>query len=329
MVNEVAFAGHPDDLECLENYGSNTTDFGLCNDVKICVLWESTHQDILLAENLDPASIVTPNGIDDFYNSFLDDDCNILIGEKFDLAEQHLSARGYTGPYKVGDKVLAKEYISLVTRDSDVEFSDFCNWILQSLFSAEEGFQMEETHAFGDLNRNMFRDAISVVGDYGHLYDLYLEDFVPRSPTNHINNGSFPEMFAIPMGKTLSSEPPLSTSSPTMEEIISRGVLYCGITDTPFFATLNENNDWVGLDIDFCNGVAAGLFDGEFKEHVKFIQLNPDARFDALGSRKVDVLARATTITFERDVELEKAGVGFSFSFPNFFDSIKFAGSPE
>ena len=329
MVNEVAFAGHPDDLDCLENYGSNTTDFGVCNDLKICVLRESTHQDILAEEGLDPASIVAPNDIDDFYNSFLNDYCNILIGEKFDLAEHHLRARGYTGSYKVGDKVLAKEYISLVTRDSDAEFSDLCNWILQSLFSAEEGFQMEETDAFGGLSRNMFQDAIAVVGDYEHLYDLHLEDIVPRSPTNYINNGNFPQMFAIPMGNISSSVPPLSTISPTIEEIISRGVLYCGITDTPFFASLNKANDWVGLDIDFCNGVAAGLFDGEFKDHVKFIQLNPDARFDALGSRKVDVLARATTITFERDVEWKRAGVGFTFSFPNFFDSIKFAGMPE
>lgn len=322
-------AGRPSDLECLENGGANTTDFELCDDLKICIISSTTHQEIVLARDFDPANIVTTSDIVDFYKSFVDDECNILIGEKFDLAEQHLRARGYTDSYKVGDRVLSKEYISLVTRDGDAEFSDFCNWVIQALFSAEEGFQMETTDAFGDLYKNMFQDAMDVVVDYGHLYDLYLGDIVPRSPANHINNGSSPDMFAIPFGNTFSDEPPLSTDSPTIEEIKARGMLYCGITDTPFFAKLNKENEWVGLDIDFCNGIAAGLFDGEFKDHVKFVQLNPAARFDALGSGQVDVLARATTITFERDVKEKRSGKGFTFSFPNFYDSIKFAGSPE
>jgi general L-amino acid transport system substrate-binding protein len=188
---------------------------------------------------------------------------------------------------------------------------------------------MGATDAFGDLYRNMFQDAIAVVGDYGHLYDLYLENFVPRSPTNHINNGTSPNMFAIPVGNTLSGTPPSSTDSQTIAAIKTRGRLNCGITDTPFFATLSADNEWVGLDIDFCNGIAAGLFDGEFQDKVEFVQLNPDARFDALASGKVDVLARATTITFERDVKEKSVGIGFTFSFPNFYDSIKFAGMPE
>jgi ABC-type amino acid transport substrate-binding protein len=130
LVNEVAFAGHPKDLACLENGDSNSTNLGLCNDLKICILGASTHQNILLAQEFDPASIVTASDIDDFYKSFLNEDCNILIGEKFDLAQQHLSSRGYTDSYQLGAEVLAKEYISLVTRDGDAEFSDFCNWII-------------------------------------------------------------------------------------------------------------------------------------------------------------------------------------------------------
>jgi general L-amino acid transport system substrate-binding protein len=136
-------------------------------------------------------------------------------------------------------------------------------------------------------------------------------------------------LFAIPFGNTLPVELPSSPNSPTIVKIKSRGKLLCGITDTPFFARLNDDNEWVGLDADFCNGIAAALFGGEFKDTVKFIQLNPDERFDALISGEVDVLARATTITFERDVMLKRDGIGLTFSFPNFFDSIRFAGTPE
>ena len=52
-----------------------------------------------------------------------------------DLALENVQAKGYVGDYDFHDNVFGNEYISLVTRDGDPEFSDFRNWIIQALFS--------------------------------------------------------------------------------------------------------------------------------------------------------------------------------------------------
>jgi len=38
----------------------------------------------------------------------------------------------------VGDKLMTKEPLSIVTRNNDREFSDVINWVVHSLFYGEE-----------------------------------------------------------------------------------------------------------------------------------------------------------------------------------------------
>jgi general L-amino acid transport system substrate-binding protein len=98
--------------------------------------------------------------------------------------------------------------------------------------------------------------------------------------------------------------------------------LNCGVTQTPIFAELDpEKNEWVGLDVDFCKAISAAIFDGTID--VKYEVLSPGERFKALQDGRVDVLARVTTITLERD------RMGVSFSYSNFRDEIRFAGTPR
>jgi len=49
-------------------------------------------------------------------------------------------------------------------------------------------------------------------------------------------------------------------------------------------------------------------------------------RFVKLKDGTIDLLARTTTVTMERDVSETTTGVGFTFSTPMFHDQIRFAG---
>jgi general L-amino acid transport system substrate-binding protein len=214
LVNGLIFAGLPEYLECLEGpLDANVTAATSCEEAKICVLDGTTHKDIVLQKlpELAIGSVVTPSTLELFYDHFINGDvCNILAGEQFDLSEEILRKKRYSGPYQVGSQVLSKELISMVTRDDDPEWSDFVNWILQALMSAEElrifsgssndvsPSELETTLAFGKRFEFMFQDAFFVVGDYGQIYAKHLESLVPRSDANQINlGGETPGMYAI------------------------------------------------------------------------------------------------------------------------------------
>lgn len=341
LVNGLIFGGHPDYLDCFTDWNStfhgNSTDLGHCEDAVLCVLNGTTHQDFI-EKTLHGISsrLYTPSTMDLLYDYLIQGVCNVLAGEQLELAPSMVEKQGYLGPYEIGDEIFSKELISMVTRDGDAKFSDFCNWQIKGLFAAEEmriigssklaPSDLLTTLVFGERYKGMFQDAFEVVGDYGALYDRHLEELMPRFDANRINLGDMPGMYAIEFGTVQTSNPPSTTDSPKIREVKQRR-LNCGITETPIFAELNAD-DWIGLDVDYCKAISAALFDGKTTE-VTYWVLDPSDRFEALRSGHVDVLARVTTLTMERDVHEKTTGQGFSFSFPNFHDRIRFAGNSK
>lgn len=283
-----------------------------------------------------PGHIVAPLSLEDFYQSFKNDDCNIMAGEQFDLAQTVLEKQAYTGPYEVGSEILSKELISMVTRDGDAKFSDFVNHILQSLMTAEEmrmgvsvplvAANLDTTTVFGDRYRTMFQDAFFVVGDYGRLYETHLESLVPRASANELNLGNTGAMFSKELGVVETDEPLSELESPAIKRIINRGRLLCGVTDIRIFSEVVDGTR-EGVDIDFCKAISAAIFDGKIE--VQYRVLSPSTRWQSLKNGNVDVLARVTTVTMERDVMESSTGQGFSFSSPTFHDSIRFIGEPR
>jgi general L-amino acid transport system substrate-binding protein len=63
---------------------------------------------------------------------------------------------------------------------------------------------------------------------------------------------------------------------------------------------VNVEGAWTGLDVDFCRAVAAAALGDADK--VSFIALGADARVAALRDGKVDLLARNSTWTEQRDI---------------------------
>ena len=101
---------------------------------------------------------------------------------------------------------------------------------------------------------------------------------------------------------------------PTLAAIKARGRLLCGVNSgLAGFALRDNNGVWRGFDVDYCRALAAAVL-GDGRK-VEWVPLETASRLSALQSGKVDVLARNTTWTFQRDVEM-----GLDFAGVSYFD---------
>ena len=104
----------------------------------------------------------------------------------------------------------------------------------------------------------------------------------------------------------------------TLDDIKTKGFVQCGVTTgLAGFAMPDANNNWTGMDVDFCRAVAAAIFNDPQK--VKFTPLSAKERFTALQSGEVDLLSRNTTWTMSRDTSL-----GLKFAGVMYYDGQGF-----
>ena len=107
-------------------------------------------------------------------------------------------------------------------------------------------------------------------------------------------------------------------SAATLDDVKAAGELKCGVsTGLVGFAAPDANGEWGGFDVTMCRAVAAAVLGDGSK--VKFVPTTGKTRFTALASGEVDMLARNTTWTFSRDVDL-----GFEFVGVNYYDGQGF-----
>jgi general L-amino acid transport system substrate-binding protein len=107
-------------------------------------------------------------------------------------------------------------------------------------------------------------------------------------------------------------------SAATLDDVKARGKLNCGVTTGLVgFAAPNANGEWEGFDVGVCRAVAAAVLGDPTA--VEFVPTTGKTRFTALASGEIDLLARNTTWTFQRDVELK-----FDFVGVNYYDGQGF-----
>ncbi|MCA3575136.1 MAG: amino acid ABC transporter substrate-binding protein [Aestuariivirga sp.] len=103
-----------------------------------------------------------------------------------------------------------------------------------------------------------------------------------------------------------------SLHAATLDSIKARGTLKCGVNpNLQGFAAKGEDGAWAGFDVDFCRAVAAAALGDPAK--VEYVPLNAQQRFDAVASGEVDILARNTTWTMERETKLPLRFPGISY----------------
>lgn len=103
-----------------------------------------------------------------------------------------------------------------------------------------------------------------------------------------------------------------AATAATLDVVQDRGYLQCGVT-TGFagFSAPDDKGEWRGLDIDLCRAVSAAVL-GDANKY-KAVPLNSQQRFTALQSGEVDVLARNTSVTQQRDTALGAIHAGINF----------------
>ena len=104
----------------------------------------------------------------------------------------------------------------------------------------------------------------------------------------------------------------------TFDAIKARGQVNCGVNTGLYgFAAPDDKGVWRGIDVDVCRAVAAALFGNATK--VRFVPLTAQQRFTALQSSEIDLLARNTTWTSQRDIDL-----GINFTGVDYYDGQGF-----
>lgn len=109
-----------------------------------------------------------------------------------------------------------------------------------------------------------------------------------------------------------------SSFAGTLQDVQKAGELKCGVsTGLAGFSNPNEKGQWEGIDVEYCQAVAAAVLGDKTK--VKYVPLNAKERFTALQSGEVDVLSRNTTWTLQRD-----ASLGLNFAGVTYYDGQGF-----
>jgi general L-amino acid transport system substrate-binding protein len=108
-----------------------------------------------------------------------------------------------------------------------------------------------------------------------------------------------------------------SSSAATLDDVKARGTLVCGVSQGIAGFSAEEGGAWFGFDVDFCRAVAAAIFADPQK--VEFVPLSTSERFEALTSKKIDLLSRNSTWTLGREAEL-----GISFAAVTYYDGQGF-----
>ena len=114
-----------------------------------------------------------------------------------------------------------------------------------------------------------------------------------------------------------------TTGESTLDEVIARGTLKCGISGTAVgFSETQADGSATGFDSDYCRAIAAAVF-GDASA-VEFTPLTAAQRFEALKNNEVDVLIRNTTWTQSRDTD-----IGIDFAPTTYYDGQQLMGNPE
>ena len=314
-------------MECADEDRATSGD---CTQMKICVD-ENNHCFDNLLVIIPQSQALVVNSSEAMYLQFLTGNCNVIASESASMVETILRILGYALPLSVGRRELAPLMFSVVTKDSDPEWGDFVNAILMALLAAEQAGitkataeDIGETKLFGDEHVSMFIDTVKSFGNFGDLYTFPMD----RLARNLVNNGTTGMLVSPPLGilEHLHPEPPGPLSGGTIDSILTRGFLRCGVRgDRPGFAVfIPDNADWVGLEIDFCKALAGSLFEGEF-QNIEFIDITVVSEtsngFVMLHADDIDVFAGAMW-TLENDMRETVTQVGYSFSEPYFYSPL-------
>lgn len=98
----------------------------------------------------------------------------------------------------------------------------------------------------------------------------------------------------------------------TLKTVRDRNNVVCGVSNNVRgFASVDDSGKWKGFDVDLCRAISAAVFGDANK--ITIVPLAPNERFDALKSKKVDVLTSNATWTLSREADNQVAFTGVTY----------------
>ena len=315
----MAYYGEDNFVECAED----ARRYEDCSSLSICALSGTTHHDYL-ARNFPPDffSAHATLSFEDQNALMSNGTCNVVTHDRTILLN-FASANNANKDFNVGEKLMTKEPLAIVSRKGDREFSDVINWIVQALyFGEEQGLKKDESlcqnypsliSTASELN---YLNAVYCVGNYGEI--VFSGDTQVNRGMNQINNGESGMLYAIPFGDLNEDDEGgslLSIVDTSLEIIKQAGSLNCGVI-VPVDYDITESHEIVGMSVDYCRTVAAAIFHGQYNAVNLFSFSDTDgSSFAALDNGKIDVLTGAR-VEQRLDFRSPPSNQGFHFSTP-------------
>ena len=346
----VTFGGIPEYVECAEKGDSLQ---GVCRDLSICVR-QSTVQSHFVYDMLPGATFVEVDFVVDCFDRLQQGLANVMVAIPEGMPLELVRHEGYDGPFGLASRLFTRNSPTMTMRglDHDIEFLDMVNWIFHSFVVAETmnitkdtSWKFPTTDLFGPGYEHMFQHALSVMGNYGEMYERYWEQWVPRNTTRinkpHTASSNESErglLYPIDLGNidevpqdvTVSGDQNINVG-PTMTRIGEEQVLRCGIVvgdddidarQTGLLSYWNDDTQQYegSLHVAYCKALASALFTTTDDAAVK-LQLVPfltmDDGFVALATQDIDVLSGAI-YNMANDIRHPVTQVGYNFS-PTYF----------
>ena len=328
------FFGLPEYVDCADR---RETLAAQCRDIAVCVLDRSVQADFV-KRYLGGSATIAVQFSEEMFARLADGRCNVIASAPLNIYEQIPSNDNTEGSstekYIFAPKFYDRDPLALVSHNDDPVFGDLVNWLLRALIVAEtmnitkdSADLFPTTDLFGSDYRKVFQNAIAAVGNYGDMYYRAWGQ-VPRPQlsvnTQHLQRHDGGILYSNPLGavdsESAADEADLTLIKPvpngTLEKIERRRELYCGVIvgrNRGLAEWDAAANDWIGMDVDFCRGLAASLFGGDIGTSliiVAFVTVNDG--FVALHEKEIDVLSGAV-YNMENDVKHPATGTGFEF----------------
>ena len=342
------FIGVTTFVDCAEQLDTFTGD---CRDLKVCTLIGSTYERALV--DLLPGGIVVPHsGLEDVNAKLANGTCNVVMGmDLFDSPGHHPTEDFEKVGFKLGTKVFSFEVLSLVTRENDLEWSSLVNLVVNAFVSADAADMTQENASLDTVAQylpnspklaHIISSIISHFGNYGNLLEKYFAPYGSRIraindvySTSHHNTSGGGLLRSVPFGD-ITARGPAPAAGSTLQTIIDRGYLLCGVRPRMGFAYLESNatataaaTSWAGFDVEFCQSLAAAIFRGN-KTQVKFVNASSSSDDDSstttmytlLANGAVDVVAGAR-VTLEAGFLEPTTNRSYKFSIPYFYDQVE------
>lgn len=145
------------------------------------------------------------------YTSLANGTVDVIAGESFSMitgVKEPTTGQGFTfaTPYFYYNATTTADggALALLTSQDDPQWSDLANWVTHATFYAEEhgitrdtASKMAVVELFGMEFRQMLRDVILAIGNYGEIYQRNLESTIPRGGRNLLNSEHTPQFYPV------------------------------------------------------------------------------------------------------------------------------------